>query len=326
MIKSQEVTPDFPHQVEGLYSPFLNLSPTEYYGLVTDGVNFNNLQSITRKLESLELPKGVLVAVAGSDGKLERHAQSKTELIIIEESAALEGDILLRDFFGNEPYSELFDTSLDGVIDVKALDSRIPLSYAYGDSDAMYPDRILNTFPVFPITPESLDLYFRAREQTLNEISKDKRIKEGLRSQLRSYKKAMQTEEYRHIPTFDTDRHIQFYSEQWPAYTTGFKIPFLRTVQRKLDLLTLKLEGVTTWRDVAMNMPTTTIGRLEYLRDQKIISQEECSTTGDAYAWFLQQYHNIQENYKDCCTPVELPYDAGTFDEHRKSVEHFASL
>jgi len=311
---------------EDLVHSFNNLNPTEYYGLVTDAVNPNNLEAISRQLELIDLPDGVLVSVAGSDGKLEQHAQSKTELIVIQEESSLNGDVILQDFFGSEHYLELFDTGPCGVIDTKSLDQNVPLSYAFGDANTAYPDRTLNMFPLHPLTESGLDLYLRTRERTLEEMSRDKSIKGKLKDQLRSYKRSMKTGEFRHIPIFDYSRHVQYYSEMWPAYSTGFKTAFLRAVQRKLDLLTINLGSTKDWNEVAREMPTTTLGRLEYLAEANVITRNSAVLTAEAYAWFLQQYHYIQEVYKINQEPTELPFDPVLFERYSQSIEHFSNF
>lgn len=305
---------------------FSKLDPAEYYGLVTDAINFNSLEDIARRLESIDLPQGVLLAVAGSDGKLERHTQSKTELIVIQENENLNGAAILQDFFGKERYRELFDTGPDDVIDTKNLDQDTPLSYAFGNPKELYPDRTLNALPIYPLSANGLDLYFRLRMRTLEEISESKRVKDKMKEQLASYRRSMNTGQYRRIPIFDTDQHVQYYSEMWPAYSMGFKTGFLRTVQRKLDLLTIELGKFKTWGEVAYEMPTTTLGRLDYLSKVGIISTEDMTTTSEAYAWFLQQYHHIQEKYKQNNEPTELSYDPKSFKTYRLSVERFSSL
>jgi hypothetical protein len=305
---------------------FSELDPAEYYGLVTDAINYNSLADITRKLESIDLPKGVVIAAIGSDGKLERHTQSKTELIVLQESADLNGASILQDFFGKECYGELFDSGPDSMIDTKNLNENMPLAYAFNNPNELYPDRTLNMLPVSPISDDCLNLYFRARLRTLEEMSTNRHIKNKMKEQLASYRRSMNTGEYRRIPIFNTEQHVQHYSEMWPAYSTGFKTGFLRVVQRKLDLLTITLGNKKSWDEVAYTMPTTTIGRLMYLSDAGIISPEVSLATGDAYAWFLQQYHCIQEQYKQNGEPTELLYDPDLFEKYRESISYFSNL
>jgi hypothetical protein len=168
--------------LEAPFSAFQDLSPTEYYGLVTDEINFNHLSDLYRL--------------------------SQTELVVIQESTELNGDAILRDFFGKDHYRELFDVGDEGAIDTKAFDTDGTFSYAYDDSDIIYPDRVLNSYPVYPLTESGLALYCRARERTLAEMSGSKLIRKEMKDQLRDYKRAMQTGIYRKARAFDTDKHI----------------------------------------------------------------------------------------------------------------------
>ena len=311
---------------EELFKPFLGLSPLEYYGLVKDVINVNTINDIARLLETIELPKGVVVATVGSDGKLERHAQSKTELIVLQKSSELQGAERIREFFEEVHFGELFDTGPDDQIDVKNLDAGIPLSYAFNDSDTIFPDRTLNMLPVYPTDPENMEVFLQAREMTLIEMSQDKRIKSRLKNQLREYRRAMRTGEYRNMPLFDTEKSEQYYSEAWPAYATGFKVPFLRPVQRKLDILTLNLEGKKDWSEVARELPTSTLDRIDYLSAHSIVPVHEATAANEAYAWFLQEYHCIQEAYKQSGETMTLEYDRSAFEAYQRSIENFLSL
>ena len=308
------------------FLPFENLNPMEYYGLIVDGVNHSNIEDLTIRLEHIALPDGVVVAAVGSDGKLERYAQSKTELIIIEESESLQADIILKEHFKDEGYSTIFDVGPEDQIDVKVLDSPSPVSYAFNDAQSLYPDRILNAFPVFPVSNEGLDLYYKARQKVLVEMSENKKVRTELKDQLRSYKRSMQTGEFRRIPIFDRDNHVQYYSELWPAYSTGFKAAFLRAIQRKLDVFTVELGHTQSYEETARTMPTTTLGRLDYLAERGVIDEEIASSAGYAYAWFLQQYHRIQEDYKQKMQPTQLSFDAVDFDTHNQAACRFVQL
>lgn len=306
--------------------PYLGLLPMEYYGLVKDVINVNTIEDTSRLLERIKLPDGVVIATAGSDGKLERHTQSKTELIVIQKSSSLQGDELLKNFFEKEQLAKLFDTGPSNQIDTKNLDESTPMSFAFNDSNTIFPDRTLNMLPIHPTDENSLDVFFQARERTLIEMSSDKRIKSRLKSQLREYKRAMRTGQYRNIPLFDTENSEQYYSEAWPAYTTGFKVPFLRTVQRKLDVLTTQLGNGKDWSIIARELPTSTLDRIDYLAKSNIIPLSSATKASEAYAWFLQEYHCIQETYKQSEAPMKLVYDPLLFETHKKSIESFSSL
>ncbi len=312
--------------LEASFSVFTDLDPTEYYGLVTDEINFNHLNDLHRLLEGVDLPDGVLIATCGSDGKLEQHAQSQTELVVVQKHANLNGDAVLRSFFGKDRYRELFDVGDNDAIDMKSLDTEDTFSYAYDNPDIVYPDRVLNSYPVYPLTADALDLYYQARIRTLDEMSSSRPIRKEMKGQLRDYKHAMQTGVYRRARAFDTDRHVQYYSEIPEQYTLGFKTSFIRAVQRKLDLLTISLKDKKTREEVAKTMPTTTVGRLAYVAEAGIVPFDVAAPASEAYAWFLQQYHFVQENYKGNGVPTEMPYDPKAFAKYSQDIERLVTL
>lgn len=308
------------------YCPFEDLNPLEYYGLVTGGINFNQLSDLSGLLEGLELPGRAVIAAVGSDGKLERHTQSRTELVVIQADSSLRCEEYLKEFFQPTRYGELFDVDDNGRIDTKSFNEAVQFSYARGDRNSIYPDRVLNSVPVYPTTEEALTLHTEARKKVLEEMSSDKRTRDEMKTQLRTYKRSMNTGEFRRVPTFDEAESLQYYSELWPDYAVGFKSSFLRAVQRKLDLLTLQLDGQKSWQDVARTMPTTTNGRLNYLAEAGIVAPDVTATTKEAYAWFLQRYHHIQEAYKQTGAPVALPFDPEAFAAYRQSIDRFVTL
>jgi hypothetical protein len=69
-----------------------------------------------------------------------------------------------------------------------------------------------------------------------------------------------------------------------------------------------------------------TVGRIEYLSEAGFMPPDLASSTTEAYAWFLQQYHFAQENYKENGVPTEIPYDPETFATYSQDIERFVSL
>jgi hypothetical protein len=57
-----------------------------------------------------------------------------------------------------------------------------------------------------------------------------------------------------------------------------------------------------------------------------IVSEEEAAKASGAYAWFLQQYHSIQEDYKQERGPITLAYDPDEFEKHSRAVEEFSKI
>src|SRR3989344_6835857 len=63
---------------------YTDLSPTEYVGMIQSS-NHDTQQDLRGVLKKLPLEKDQCLVVAGSDGKGERHSQSKTEFVVIQE-------------------------------------------------------------------------------------------------------------------------------------------------------------------------------------------------------------------------------------------------
>src|SRR5437868_15522377 len=68
--------------VEKEFNPYTDLSPQEYVGLV-DAINRNTITDLQCDLADFPANySSMCFTVTGSDGKLERHLQSRTELVI----------------------------------------------------------------------------------------------------------------------------------------------------------------------------------------------------------------------------------------------------
>ncbi len=307
------------------FSPYSNLTPKEYLGLVQT-VNINSTSYLKDFFSGLPFPSSSMCLVTtGSDGKLERHTQSKTELIVIENSQYDGISLDLVDYIGNDEFRRLFVTR-DGLPETKSLDSEVPISYVFRDGNTIYPDRILNSTSVFG----DQELFDQVRLATIREMSGDSRLSKHIRGhmedQLRNYKKSMQTGVVRGMPVFDVKNGVQFYNEtdipKLDQY--GFKLAFLRAVQRKLDLITansIKEEKLS--KEIVQTFPTSTQRRLDFLVKFGKISDFMADEVTIAYAWFLQQYHAGQQIFKDTQEPVILPFDKQPFMKHARVIESF---
>jgi len=165
------------------------LSPLEYAGAV-EAINHNNLRDLQDTLKDFPLQStNFCVIVMGSDGKLERHPQSKTELVFLQRT---QEDDLASNF--SEWYKKNFacdftehfefdpHTKLPGVY---TIEGNTPLSFAYGDPNAIYPDIILNSQIVFG----ERNVLQEAKQKVLAETTQDdklgKRIRRILREQIK---------------------------------------------------------------------------------------------------------------------------------------------
>ena len=297
-----------------------SLPPLEYLGLV-ESINGNTHDHYANILRVIPLRDDQCFVVVGSDGKKERHAQSKTELVLIQatdkpSSVAQQATLTL---VANAFH---FATGRSGV-EYKILANSLPVSYVYGDYRLVYPDRTLNGSYICG----QINTYLQARAKVLQEISGDdstsRRIRETMGGQLRQHRSAIKTGVYSKIPVFSWQQSLQFYSEERPlAY--GFKSSFLRAVQRKLDIITAHIlrKGTVHIDKLVSNLPVSTYERLEYLLGNGLFYPQRI---GMAYAWFLREYHKVQAVYKKVMKPIALPFNRQEFDTFANVILDFVN-
>lgn len=301
-----------------------SLHPFEYLGLV-ETVNANMLGTHRNVLANFTTAADQTIITVGSDGKLERHAQSKTEFAILQvgPDPYRTADAIAR-HLQDRLYDTHYEVGPNGTIDVKDLaDDETPLSWAFGLSRLIYPDRVLNATWVMG----NRHTFEEARRKVLEEMGQESRIRRTLATQLKSYKRAMREGIFHHTPAFSLSDHVQFYSEL-PPITAGFKSSFLRAVQRKLDLTTGRLirDGKLTAHDAARTLPATTTGRLQFLADQGFLAPAQSEEVQEAYGWFLREYHHAQEVYKSKRTLVAVPFAVSEFETYAQHIYTFANL
>jgi len=201
--------------------------------------------------------------LVGSDGKQERHPQSKTELVLFCKDGKPRDEM-------KKTIKYLIPLSTDPIEfeEIKTLDDKeSPLSFYNGQSDRCYPDRILNSN--FLLGDD--DVFIQARRQVLLEMSKQsklgKKIREKLRTQLWDYKKALTSGQYRGQIIFDEKNQYYFEANDWKNARMGFKMGPLRAVQRKLDFLTLAAirQGQLKLMRWLKIVPQTLVNELNFL-------------------------------------------------------------
>ena len=310
-------------------NPFVNLDPVEYYGLLEIvNINYQNLLRgfLEGKLGNLD---EVCLILTGSDGKRERHCQSRTEIIIIgnNQSLVLGTREEIGKIFG-ENGVPLESNPSDCLPEGRTLDEN--LSYAYNNRELVYPDRVLHS----QFLIGSKEIYQQAILKVLDEIITDGRIYDHVRRQLNDYKKAFREGDYRGQTIFSWGDGIQWYEENKDPKLSrlGFKMGPLRAVQRKLDVITFKalrhddqLKGKIRERYVEGGLSNTLV-RIEFLSQIGLIPEDLKNKLIEAYYWFLQQYHQAQENYKQTRRPVELAFDIDLGDYHRGIIEKFLEI
>lgn len=297
------------------------LPPVEYLGLV-ETVNTTILKEHQLLLSDMTLSEYQAVIVIGSDGKLERHTQSKTEFVFLQfEKDPFRAAYRITQKLRQYPLN--YEVGPRGMIEVRDVTDPTPLSWAYGDRTLVYPDRLLNAALVIG-NPQTACV---ARLKVLYEMSLDPRhagrLLEHMTDQLALYKRAIRQGKYRGQPVFSSNEAKQYYNEG-RHMTFGFKSSFLRAVQRKLDILTARLIRDGVWElEQAARIPTQTYKRLDSFATLGILTGEEAEGLTQAYGWFLREYHRVQETYKRTRRPVALPFNLDYFHCYALKIDQF---
>lgn len=304
--------------------PCYKLSESEYSGLLeTIGENWRN--DLCERLTGLfndELLQGkhYCLIVPGSDGKKERHPQSKTEIILLldQNNPQLEKEVRKKIVISRSKNPTI------GPLEIKIVgQEKSPLSFFNHSPQRVYPDRVLNSYLLIG----DPSLYFKARQQVLEEMQ-TKKVRSKMRNQLRQYKKAIATGQYRGLAVFSEEKGEQYYFENANSKEIrfGFKIAFLRAVQRKLDLLTINLikEGKESVDTLAKSLPTNTAARIEYLAQRGFLNQDLAPRLQMAYLWFLKNYHQTQETFsKNKHQIAAVPFNKKRFAAAKRIIIAF---
>ncbi len=309
------------------FDVYNSLSLTEYFGLVRVCCQ-NWRQELKDLIDNLPatLENKVAFVVVGSDGKEERHSQSKTELVFLYDPLLLykidgHPSQFIRFREGSVICNEIRPVEADGET----------LSFFNNSSQSIFPDRILNSIVVWG----SPDIHLRARMQVIREmVGQDERggrIREALRKQISSYRQTLKNGFYRGLPVFKDGIQYYYECEDPKSLQLGFKMGPLRAVQRRLDILT-----VQTWQgsianlteENIYNLPTNTCDRIDFFLSLKLLDEGFASQLKEAYLWFLREYHRAQELYKnsDRRQVIRLPYKKEDFDNYGEIVYQFSLL
>ena len=302
---------------------------TEYHGLVkTIAENRRQeLQVLFNPLIEKFGSKGWSLILVGSDGKQERHPQSKTEVVLLFKKKDHKADEMVREL------KTLTSQSPDPIefTEIKVLeDEQSPLSFYNGQPNQCFPDRVLNAS--FLLGED--DIFIQSRRQVLSEMSEEselgKKVRKELKEQLTSYKNALISGQYRGQIIFDENNQYYFETDDWKRARMGFKMGPLRAVQRKLDILTLNAikQGNLTIDDVAENCPSNTCERIDFLAKKGILDENQVEIIIEAYLWFLREYHRAQELFKDSSRQevISCSFYQEEFKQYRQVLLDFLNL
>jgi hypothetical protein len=313
----------------GEFQSLFDLAPEEYYGCVYT-INENRRLTLAEKFDGVPLDlRTHAIILTGSDGKSERHTQSKTEMTILTTNTEGNPAASMANWYKNKygaDFNERFDVSPTGLPEVKVVpgdaESSPSLAYAYGDRNLVYPDRVLNS----QLLLGNESILSSAKRQVLAGITADdeagRRIRKEIESQGRAATKGLTSGEYRHATIFFLEPPQQYYDEDRQHYSVGFKLAGLRPVQRMIDLLTIRAirsKGLAI--EDAISFPTNTVARVEALSERGLAP--DASKLIPAYQWFLQQYHVAQDHYKATRSGVKVPFNKDDFLTHRDAVVDF---
>lgn len=298
------------------FNPF-NLPPEEYRGLVITCCQ-NYRQEIRARIEEIfpyELINSLAIISVGSDGKEERHPQSKTELVILCEEKEMFDQI-------SSLTSKINDQNLH-CDEIRVINEET-LSFYKNNPQTIYPDRILNSILIWG-NPE---IYQKARKKVLQEMaendSRGKKIREEIKTQISTYKKTTKIGKYRNQQVFDDNFQYYFEDNDPKKLRFGLKMGPIRAVQRKLDFFTI--QGFQKGKILnPEELPTNTIERIDLLTKIGVLDENFSQKLKEAYLWFLREYHRIQEVFKnsDRTQVIHLAFIQNEFEKYREIVLQF---
>lgn len=305
-----------------------NLDPIEYGGLLdcVSQIRKSELRSILKEVED-NWGEEIALILTGSDGKGERHPQSKTEIILLSKNPNISECVSQKilDTLSETPEKDSFES-----IEIKNLGEE-PLSFYEGNPSRVYPDRILGGYYLLG----DKEIFNNARRCVVEEMSNPgqlgSKIRREISSQIKAYRKTMRTGVFRQQIVFDPTSGIQFYFEgpDWKENRMGLKMGPIRATQRKMDLLIAHItSGKIGAEEIAKEFPSNTSERFSFLSQRGIINTEEEEVYRLAYLWFLREYHHIQEIFKRSGKTeiVALPFNKEEFERYILSIEKFLEL
>ena len=305
------------------------LSPREYHGLV-ETVNQNYHEELKEFLLGAfpELDFTTLCfVVVGSDGRLERHPQSKTEIVIFTRD---EFPLSFKEIKERLRESNIhFEFNKKDEMDIKDIRKKdLLFSSVYGNPHLIYPDRIINA----TLIVGDKNLFKEVRTHVLTEVATNKRVWERLRSQFRFHRQVARTGIAQHREVFDRDKNVQFYDETPQNFRVGFKTAHLRAFQRFMLVIVGKmLRNGSKPEEIALTLPSNPIKQIIWLKEHGVLSNTsekrdfnlELEEIIEAYKWFLREYHKIQETYKRERQPIVLKFDKEEFQQYDRILMKF---
>jgi hypothetical protein len=273
-------------------------------------------------LEYKGLSNDVAIVLTGSDGRSENMDPRNLELIVL-----VDGDIAnlaeeFTTFIKGLLAGFTLETAHNNLVQVTNIHSSELISAVSYEFDSLYPDFILSS----AFITGNEDVYKKAKQRVIQEMKLDV-VRQQSVQQLKGYIEAAETEHYKNVRIFDTTEGYQIYKEG-NGRSLGFKIPFLRALQRSLLLL-------ISSNDSLLNLlldsgPCNTANMLTLLHRNGFIDSSTYQALNEEYFWFLEQYHTARNYFgydlEGTSSRILLEFDIETFERYSIQIIEFAKL
>ncbi len=300
----------------------------EHGAAIHANIRERNLQHLNDKKRLIQekVPihdNDVCVIVTGSDGRLERGFLSSLELIILSRTADSEK---VASLVGKlHSINGIEQQIIYPVIEQKYLDDMLSLVYAFGNTQRIYPQRVLDGYPIHGNDGILIEAVSKVFESFIDYGSM---ILEDVRNKVREHKKISETGRQRwkgsEIIHYDLDAGIAYYEVSQEGTRKAFKQGPLRYAQfsllKKLISLvrssTYDIKKIEELRNTFMQ-DNSVIGRFENLVNAGFVSltTESLSAFAELYLNFLLLYHKCEHFAKISydkygISLVEIPFEA----------------
>jgi|GEM_PF-5212981 len=279
---------------------YIDLSPHKYSQLL-ENINSVRRDDLTNLLQQImdTPPKDLCAVVVGSDGKQERHAQSRTEMVFISQEHYPHIQQVLRELLAPYQGSHHLEFDYHGLPGYWWMGQESPFAYQYQLPDKIYPGFILNSIPIFGFNDTFYAMRKRVFQELCGPIPIARKINHAMRKQLKEHRRTIKTGKSGTKTYFNQEDGTIFYDDR--NHVLGLKGSFIRGIQRAVGLHVVKLvnDDPSIITDLVKSFPSRTIDRIAFLHSVGAIPESMRDTTIEAYNWSLQMHHVIQEMFKN---------------------------
>jgi len=253
---------------------------------------YNCIEDRIKGIKDLNL-ENIVIGVTGSDGRLESY-RSETDIVILS-----------KEKITKELNQEILKELKPLLIEIKTIEQK--LSYYSNDPKRIFPTRMIDFLVLNSDTCNECYDYFM--EKFVEEVINDKNIRKSVSERLKEYsninKTGKQRWKGREIEHYNSEEGLFYYDEKIDCIKAGPKYGPLRTIQFYIAKKIMEAENKDVenkkdfYKRLFYILPRTTIERIDFLREQKILdlSKESAGYLKDNYNYFLMLYHKLQEMY-----------------------------